>query len=72
MRRVEAENVKLQLQNQYDLEAGNERWGAKHDELRSQKEAYENFAEIRNVKLAEWETKVKKKSTRFISRSIQD
>jgi DNA-binding helix-hairpin-helix protein with protein kinase domain len=60
LRRLKAESVNYQLQDQYDLKAGNERWGAKREELRTQKEAYENFAEIRKVKLAEWETKIRK------------
>src|SRR5262245_56111395 len=32
------------LKEQYDREAGNERWGAKRDELRNRKETYENLA----------------------------
>ncbi|MBO0857211.1 MAG: hypothetical protein J2P21_01900 [Chloracidobacterium sp.] len=39
------------LQEQYDRQAGNERWEAKQDELRNQKETYEKLAQIRRFKL---------------------
>jgi len=39
------------LQEQYDRETGNERWDAKRDELRNQKETYENLSRIRQFRL---------------------
>ncbi|MCG3161544.1 MAG: hypothetical protein JMDDDDMK_02733 [Acidobacteria bacterium] len=47
----QAKDTAGRLQEQYDLEAGNERWGAKRDELRKQKETYENLAQIRDSRL---------------------
>jgi len=43
------------LQEQYNFEAGNGRWGARLDELRKQKETYENLAQIRRLRLQELE-----------------
>jgi len=49
-RRRQMEEAARQLQERYDLEAGNERWGAKRDELLNRKETYENLAGIRDFK----------------------
>src|SRR5215475_13161774 len=46
----QAEQSARQLQEQYDREVGNERWGVKRDELRNLKETYENLAQIRDFK----------------------
>jgi DNA-binding helix-hairpin-helix protein with protein kinase domain len=48
------------LQEQYDLEPGNDQWDAKRDELWNQKETYENLAQIRQLKLQELEAEAKK------------
>jgi DNA-binding helix-hairpin-helix protein with protein kinase domain len=50
---LHAGGVARRLQEQYDLEAGNERWVAKRDELRNQKETYENLEQIRRLKFAQ-------------------
>jgi DNA-binding helix-hairpin-helix protein with protein kinase domain len=49
-RLLQAEETVWRLQEQYDLEAGNKRWGVKLDELRTKKETYERLAEIRDLK----------------------
>ncbi len=51
----QAEEAARRLQDQYDREAGNERWGAKRDELLSQKEAYENLAQSQRFRLQQME-----------------
>jgi DNA-binding helix-hairpin-helix protein with protein kinase domain/Tfp pilus assembly protein PilF len=48
------------LQEQYDRKSGNERWGAKLDELRNQKETYENLAQIRQTRLQQLEPEARK------------
>jgi DNA-binding helix-hairpin-helix protein with protein kinase domain/Tfp pilus assembly protein PilF len=48
------------LQEQYDRKSGNERWGAKLDELRNQKETYENLAQIRQLRLQQLEPEARK------------
>jgi len=48
------------LQQQYDRNSGNERWGAKLDELRNQKETYENLAQIRQLRLQQLEPEARK------------
>src|SRR5262245_5872065 len=55
-----AEESTRRLQEQYDREAGNERWGAKRDELRNRKETYENLAQIRQLRLRELEAEARK------------
>src|SRR5262249_15479380 len=57
----EAEEASSRLQIKYDREAGNERWRAKRDELRSRKETYENLTQIRQSKLQELEAAARKK-----------
>jgi tetratricopeptide (TPR) repeat protein len=52
----EAEHL---LREQYDREAGNERWRAKHDELRSRKDTYENLAQIRQTRLHQLEAEAR-------------
>jgi DNA-binding helix-hairpin-helix protein with protein kinase domain len=47
-------------QEQYDREAGSERWDAKLDELRNQKETYENLAQIRQFRLQQLEADARK------------
>jgi DNA-binding helix-hairpin-helix protein with protein kinase domain len=48
------------LQEQYDLEPGNDQWDARRDELRNQKETYENLAQIRQLKLQHLEAEARK------------
>jgi tetratricopeptide (TPR) repeat protein len=48
------------LQEQYDLEPGNDQWDAKRDELWNRKETYENLAQIRQLKLQELEAEARK------------
>jgi DNA-binding helix-hairpin-helix protein with protein kinase domain len=60
-RHVQAESGKRRIQDRYDQEAGNEDWGAKRDELKSQKEAYAKLAGSRKAKLTQWETSARKK-----------
>jgi DNA-binding helix-hairpin-helix protein with protein kinase domain len=48
------------LQEQYDLEPGNDQWNAKWDELSNRKETYENLAQIRRLKLQELEAEARK------------
>jgi DNA-binding helix-hairpin-helix protein with protein kinase domain/Tfp pilus assembly protein PilF len=48
------------LQEQYDRKSGKERWGAKLDELRNQKETYENLAQFRQLKLQQLEPEARK------------
>src|SRR5262249_17078384 len=52
-RRRQAEDAAQRLQEQYDRDAGNERWGAKRDELRNLKETYENLPQIREFKFSQ-------------------
>ncbi|HKQ79797.1 MAG TPA: tetratricopeptide repeat protein [Blastocatellia bacterium] len=59
-RHLEAEGLARRLQEQYDREAGNERWGARRDELRDQKETYENLSQIRQSRLLELEAEARK------------
>ncbi|HKQ79796.1 MAG TPA: hypothetical protein VJ810_39245, partial [Blastocatellia bacterium] len=53
------ESVKAvtQIQQQYDREAGIDRWGVKRDELRNLKETYEKLSQIREFKLKQLATK---------------
>jgi DNA-binding helix-hairpin-helix protein with protein kinase domain/Tfp pilus assembly protein PilF len=48
------------LQEQYDRKSGSERWGVKLDELRNQKETYENLAQIRQLRLQQLEPEARK------------
>jgi DNA-binding helix-hairpin-helix protein with protein kinase domain/Tfp pilus assembly protein PilF len=48
------------LQEQYHRKSGNERWGAKLDELRNQKETYENLAQFRQLRLQQLEPEARK------------
>src|SRR5215813_1431696 len=50
-RLLQAEHAAGRLQDQYDLEAGNERWELKRDELWNQIETYQRLAKIRDSKL---------------------
>src|SRR5262249_43810693 len=56
----QAEEAAQRLKEQYDREAGNERWGAKRDELRNQKESYENLAQIRQFRIQQLEAEARK------------
>jgi DNA-binding helix-hairpin-helix protein with protein kinase domain len=47
----QAEEAARRIQEQYDREAGNERWGAKRDELVDRKKTYENLAQIRRLRI---------------------
>ncbi|HEV2666245.1 MAG TPA: hypothetical protein VG324_15105 [Blastocatellia bacterium] len=42
-----------EIQEQYELETGNKRWGVKYDELHRCKEAYENLAQSSDLKFNE-------------------
>jgi hypothetical protein len=64
-RLLQAEGEVRRLQQQYELEAGNERWGVKRDELRNHKEAYENLAEIRDLKLKQAPSGARKSQSRI-------
>jgi DNA-binding helix-hairpin-helix protein with protein kinase domain/Tfp pilus assembly protein PilF len=55
-----AEDAAQRLKEQYYREAGNERWGAKRDELRYQKESYENLAQIRQFRFQQLEAEARK------------
>jgi tetratricopeptide (TPR) repeat protein len=59
-RRRRAEEAARRLQEQYDREAGSERWGAKRDELLNQKETYENLAHIRQFRLQQLEAQARR------------
>src|SRR5262249_16128292 len=59
-RQLQAVGLARRLQEQYDREAGNERWGAMRDELRNQKETYVNLAQIRQSRLLELEAEARK------------
>jgi len=59
-RRRQAEEAARRFQEQYDRDAGGERWGAKRDELRNQKETYENLAQIRQFKFQQLEAEARK------------
>jgi DNA-binding helix-hairpin-helix protein with protein kinase domain len=58
-RRQAKENVRG-LQEQYDSEAGNERWDARLDELRNQKQTYGNLARIRSFSIQKLEIETRK------------
>src|SRR5262245_5127881 len=58
------------LKEQYEPEAGNERWGVKRDELRNHKETYENLEEIRDLKLKQLSSGARKSQSR-IDESIE-
>jgi DNA-binding helix-hairpin-helix protein with protein kinase domain len=64
-RLLQAEGEVRRLQQQYELEAGNERWGVKRDELRNHKETYENLAEIRDLKLKQAPSGARKSQSRI-------
>jgi DNA-binding helix-hairpin-helix protein with protein kinase domain/tetratricopeptide (TPR) repeat protein len=59
-RHLQAEGLARRLQEQYDHEAGNERWGARRDDLRDKKKIYENLAQIRQSRLLHLEAEAKK------------
>jgi DNA-binding helix-hairpin-helix protein with protein kinase domain len=48
------------LQEQYDHEAGNERWKAKWEDLRNKKQTYENLEHIRRSRLQKLEAETRK------------
>jgi DNA-binding helix-hairpin-helix protein with protein kinase domain len=58
--RRRAEEAARRLQEQYNREAGSERWGARRDELLNQKETYENLGHIRQFKLQHLEAEARK------------
>jgi hypothetical protein len=64
-RLLRAEGEVRRLQEQYELEAGNKRWGVKRDELRNHKETYENLAEIRDLKLKQAPSEARKSQSRI-------
>jgi tetratricopeptide (TPR) repeat protein len=55
-----AKEAAQQLQEQYDLEPGNDQWDAKRNELSNRKETYENLAQIRQLKHQELEAEARK------------
>jgi DNA-binding helix-hairpin-helix protein with protein kinase domain len=59
-RQRQAKEAARRLQEQYDREAGSERWDAKRVELQNQKETYENLAQIRQFNLQELEAEARK------------
>jgi tetratricopeptide (TPR) repeat protein len=58
--RRRAEEAARLLQEQYNREAGSERWGAKRDELLNQKETYENLGQIRQFRLQQLEAEARR------------
>ena len=54
-RKHEAENIVQQLERNWEKEAGSKRFIDKHSDLRAQKEAYENLAQLREQKLKQLE-----------------
>src|SRR5215510_13236052 len=58
-RQQQAKEAARLLQEQYNREAGSERWGAKRDELQNQKETYENLARIRQFNLQQLEVEAR-------------
>ncbi len=58
-RQRQAKEAARLLQEQYNREAGSERWDAKRDELRNQKETYENLAQIRQFNLQQLEVEAR-------------
>src|SRR5262245_42407163 len=52
-RRMQAESTLREIQEQYELETGNKRWGIKYDELHRCKEAYKNLAQSSDLKFNE-------------------
>jgi DNA-binding helix-hairpin-helix protein with protein kinase domain len=58
-RQRQAKEAARLLQEQYNREAGSERWGAKRDELQNQKETYENLAQIRQFRLQQLEAEAR-------------
>jgi DNA-binding helix-hairpin-helix protein with protein kinase domain/Tfp pilus assembly protein PilF len=59
-RRRRAEEAARRLEERFNREAGSERWGAKRDELRNQKETYENLAQIRQFRIQQLESEARK------------
>jgi len=55
-----AKEVAEHFQEEYDREAGGKRWDAKLNELRNQKEAYENLAQTRRFRLQQLEAEARK------------
>jgi hypothetical protein len=58
---MQAESTLLEIQEQYELEIGNERWGVKYDELHRCKEAYENLAQSSDLKFNEFRLHLERK-----------
>ncbi|HEV2666398.1 MAG TPA: hypothetical protein VG324_15875, partial [Blastocatellia bacterium] len=56
----QAEEAARRIQEQYDREAGNERWGAKRIELANQRTSYENLAQIRQSRLQKLDAEARK------------
>jgi DNA-binding helix-hairpin-helix protein with protein kinase domain len=59
-RRMQAESTLREIQEQYDLETGNKRWGVKYDELHRCKEAYENLAQSSDLKFNEFRLRLER------------
>jgi DNA-binding helix-hairpin-helix protein with protein kinase domain len=59
-RQRQAKSEDKLLQHRYGRNAGNERWYAKLDELRSQKDTYKNLAQVRQSTLKELEVEAQK------------
>src|SRR5262249_18035834 len=59
-RHLKAEGLARRLQEQYDREAGNTRWGVERDVLHNKKETYEKLMEIRRSRLLQLEAEARK------------
>jgi hypothetical protein len=62
---LDAECTLQRIQDQYDLETGNERWEAKRNELQNYKEAYENLAQMRDLKIRQLASETRKGQSRI-------
>jgi tetratricopeptide (TPR) repeat protein len=56
---LQSKEAERLLKEQYDREAGTERWRAKQDELLNQKETYENLAQLRQDRLQQLESEAR-------------
>jgi serine/threonine protein kinase len=62
-RRMQAESTLREIQEQYELETGNKRWGIKYDELHRCKEAYENLAQSSDLKFNDFRLRLERELT---------
>src|SRR5262245_48322640 len=59
-RRMQAESTLREIQEQYELETENKRWGIKYDELHRCKEAYENLAQSSDLKFNDFRLRLER------------